>query len=151
MVSLGDGPGVYKEKITKLGKVESYDAFDGAPFTEIATEGRCKFLDLSVPVYHLKKYDWAISMEVVEHIPEEYEKNYLDNLARYAIEGIIFSWAKPGQGGHSHVNEKPFEYAVEQLRDRGFKLDADLSKEIQNAADLSWLKANLNIFVRVNE
>lgn len=125
----------------------TYDAFDGAPFVEKSTEGRCQFLDLSVPVYHLNQYDWVISMEVAEHIPENYEQNFLDNLVRYATEGIIFSWAIPGQGGHSHVNLKPFEYVEDQLKKRGFKLHQKWSREIKNVCTLPWLKQNLNVFI----
>ena len=32
--SFGDGPGVYKREIEKLGHVKLYDAFDGAPYCE---------------------------------------------------------------------------------------------------------------------
>ncbi len=126
----------------------SYDAFDGAPFTETATEGRCKFLDLSVPIYHLNMYDWVISFEVGEHIPKAYEAMYLDNICRYAREGIILSWAVPGQGGHSHVNGQPFEYIVKQMEMRGFEIIPDFSKEIKENSVASWLRSNLNVFKR---
>jgi hypothetical protein len=35
---------------------------------------------------------------------------YLDNVFRHAREGIILSWAVPGQDGLSHVNNKPLDY-----------------------------------------
>jgi hypothetical protein len=44
-----------------------------------------------------------ISLEVAEHIPEKYEAVYLDNIFRHAKEGIILSWAVPGQIGLSHI------------------------------------------------
>ncbi len=128
----------------------SYDAFDGAAFTETTTEGRCKFLDLSVPIYHLNSYDWVISMEVAEHIPKTFESVFLDNVCRHAEEGVILSWAVPGQGGHSHVNNQPIEYVIKQMKNRGFEIDQALSKEIKTKASLSWLKSNLNVFKRNN-
>ena len=64
VASFGDGPGLYKKRLLELGQVALYDAFDGAPYAESSTEGRCHFLDLSVPVYHLEdKYDWIVSTE----------------------------------------------------------------------------------------
>ena len=45
-------------------------------------------------------------MKVAEHIPKEFEHVYIDNLVRHAKEGIILSWSKVGQGGHSHVNNQ---------------------------------------------
>lgn len=150
VASFGDGPGLYKKGITELGEVASYDAFDGAPFTETTTDHRCQFLDLSVPIYHLEdKYDWVISMEVAEHIPKEYEQIYLDNLARYAKEGIILSWGKIGQGGHGHVNNQPLTYVLDQMAARGFKRDEDLSDEIKKHTRYSWFKNNLNVYYRV--
>jgi hypothetical protein len=50
--------------------------------------------------------DWIISLEVALHIPEKYEAVYLDNILRHATKRIILSWAVPGQGGISHINNK---------------------------------------------
>ena len=45
-------------------------------------------------------------LEVLEHIPGEHESIVLDNVVRPALEGVVLSWATPGQGGYFHVNEK---------------------------------------------
>ena len=66
MASFGDGDGGYKKL---MDKVPVYDSYDGAPFCENKTGGLVKFLDLSMPVFGLKLYDWIISLEVGEHIP----------------------------------------------------------------------------------
>jgi hypothetical protein len=42
---------------------------------------------------------------------------YLDNIFRHAKEGIILSWAVPGQGGLSHINNKPIEYVLKVMRE----------------------------------
>jgi len=49
---------------------------------------------------------WILSLEVAEHIPAQFESIYIDNLVKHAKEDIILSWAKLGQSGHSHVNNK---------------------------------------------
>ena len=85
---------------------------------------------------------------MAEHIPKQSERHYLDNLARYAKEGIILSWAKLGQGGHSHVNNQDLDYVVRQMEARGFRLDEQRSKEIKNNTRFHWLKNNLNVYYR---
>ena len=127
-----------------------YDSFDGAPFAEETTNNQVKFLDLSVPIYHLNTYDWIISLEVAEHISKQYEDVFVDNIVRHAKEGIILSWAKIGQVGHSHINEKNFVDVKQLLKEKGFFHDADDSKKFQNLATLSWLKDNMNIYKKLN-
>lgn len=148
VASFGDGPGYYKQKLLELGQVLSYDAFDGAPFADEATKGLVKFLDLSVPIYHLKVYDWVLSIEVAEHIPKEFESIYLDNLARHARYGIIISWATEGQDGYSHINGRNFTYVKPVIESRNFSHDLESSKKLQSSAEFWWLKQNLNVFRR---
>jgi hypothetical protein len=145
--SFGDGPGFYKEKLLELKEVVSYEAFDGAPFCEETTNGEVKFLDLSVPIFHLPhKYDWIVSVEVGEHIPQEFEQVYLDNLVRYAREGIVLSWAHLEQGGHSHVNNRDFPYIKTQMESRGLIHDNKSSQMFRQEAHFGWFKDNLNVF-----
>ena len=148
VASFGDGDGGYKKLMDKSGKVPVYDSYDGAPFCENKTGGLVKFLDLSMPVFGLKLYDWIISLEVGEHIPQKYEQTFLDNIARHAGKGIILSWAPPKQGGHGHVNCQPFEYIVDQLEKRGFDLDKESSAKLQAACKVGWLKRNTNVYRR---
>lgn len=149
VASFGDGPGDYKRYIKALNVVKAYDAYDGAPFIEDTTNNEVSFLDLSVPVYHLSAYDWVMSVEVAEHIPREFESIYLENLVRHAREGIILSWARPGQVGHSHVNNRPVEYVKRQMRARGFKHDHAASSRLRSSAQAEWLRNNINVFYRV--
>lgn len=149
VASFGDGPGLYKDIFIILKDVKSYDAFDGAPFCEETTNNTVKFLDLTVPVYHIRPFDWIISIEVAEHIPKEYENIYIDNLVRHAREGIILSWATPGQGGLSHLNEKNFEEVESKMFSKGFKHLKEESQKIRNKSFLPWIQNNLNIFKRL--
>ena len=146
MLNLYLKKGVYKELFLKYSDVLCYDAYDGAPFAEETTNNQVKFLDLSVPIYHLDKYDWVISLEVAEHIPKQFQDIYVDNLVRHANEGIILSWAKLGQGGHSHVNNKDFIDVKIIMEEKGFFHDANISQYFKNKATLSWLKDNINIY-----
>lgn len=150
VASFGDGPGLYKEIFEILKDVQSYDAFDGAPFCEETTNNFVKFLDLTVPVYHLNMYDWIISIEVAEHIPKQFEDIYVNNLVRHAREGIILSWASPGQGGLSHLNEKYFEEVKSIMFSKGFQHMQQDSERIREKSILPWIQNNLNIYKRIS-
>lgn len=148
VASFGDGPGRYKQLLLNTGKLKGYDAYDGAPFSETTSEGRVMFLDLTLPQYGLPLYDWIISLEVAEHIPNEYESIFLDNIARHAKEGVVLSWAVPGQDGYSHINNRPFEYVVKVMENLGFKQNQVESQKLKQAASLPWLKSNTNVYRR---
>ena len=150
VASFGDGPGLYKKYILEIGEVLAYDAYDGAPFCEQTTENRVKFLDLSVPIYHLEQYDWIISLEVAEHIDQKYESVYVDNLVRHAKEGIILSWAKIGQLGHSHVNNKDFADVKNIMEKKGFMYDQAQSTMLKSGTSFHWLVNNMNVYIKQN-
>ena len=149
--SFGDGPGAYKREIEKIGEVKLYDAYDGAPFCEETSEGRVKFLDLTVPQFGLPLYDWIISLEVAEHIPKQSEAIYLDNLARHCREGIIMSWAGPEQTGLAHINNRPQKYAIKVMEKYGFKHNVSASLHLRQSTQWQWLSDNINVFVRKNK
>ncbi|XP_045209041.1 uncharacterized protein LOC123560953 [Mercenaria mercenaria] len=148
--SFGDGTGQYKELIIASGEVKGYDAYDGAPFSDIISNGSVKYLDLTLPQYGLPLYDWVLSIEVAEHIPKRFESIYIDNVVRHAQEGVILSWAKVGQGGYHHINNRPFEYVRDLMDSKGFIHDKELSDNLKSAASVRFLKWNLNVFRRKN-
>ena len=110
-----------------------------------------KYLDLSIPQYGLPLYDWIVSLEVAEHIPAEYETVYLSNLIRHAKEGIILSWAVPGQDGHYHINNRPFTYVLKTMDSLGFTFSQDETMILRQSATLPWLRANTSVFRRKAE
>jgi len=107
-----------------------------------------RFLDLTLPQYWLPRYDWVLSMEVLEHIPAEFETVVLDNVDRAAAHGVVLSWAVPGQRGFHHVNNHPAEYVNKVMRKRGFRLDVKASRRLRDVAKFPWLRKNLMVFYR---
>ena len=148
VASFGDGPGAYKLKLDELKQVILYDAFDGAPYVELTTNNKVNYIDLSVPIYHLNVYDWIISLEVAEHIPAQFESIYINNLVAHAKEGIILSWAKIGQSGHYHVNNRNSDYVIKLMESKNFSHDFQSSNYFKMKSSLSWLKDNINVFRR---
>ena len=107
-----------------------------------------RFLDLTLPQYWLPRYDWVLSMEVLEHIPAKFETLVLDNIDRAAGHGVVLSWAVPGQGGFHHVNNRPPAYVNQTMFDRGFRMDLNTSHVLRNKATLPWLRNNIMVFIR---
>ena len=148
VASFGDGLGEYKKIVDRTGKVTLYDSYDGAPFCENKTNGVTKYLDLTIPVYGLKMYDWILCLEVGEHVPKIHEETLLDNIARHAGKGIVLSWAVPNQPGRGHINNQPIEYIINQFDKRGFEHDEDSSISLRKKSRDGNLKRNTNIFRR---
>lgn len=146
--SFGDGPGMYKKLLLEDGKVNGFDSYDGAPFCDETSEGRVQFLDLTLPQYGLPLYDWVLSLEVAEHIPEQFEKVFIDNIVRHAKEGVVLSWATPGQEGYSHVNMRTFEYVRDLMESFGFQHDVSWSETLRSFPMGPNLRRNINVFNR---
>jgi hypothetical protein len=70
--------------------------YDGNPNTKTISDGLCDVAYLSKPQI-FNKVDWVICLEVGEHIPKQFENILFDNMCNHATEGIIMSWAFPGQ------------------------------------------------------
>ena len=92
--------------------------------------------------------DLAMSIEVGEHIPKEYEETFIDNIVKSAKKMIVLTWAAPGQGGEGHVNNQTPEYIANEIERRGTFLKSDeLTQWLKKYSTVQWIKANLQVFV----
>jgi len=95
------------------------------------------------------RYDLAMNIEVIEHIPKEYEDIVLKNITSYS-KNLVFSAAHPGQGGVGHVNEKPFSYWRKKLNKIGWHLDEMNTRSfrvmLHNNKAAKWYIQNLSLF-----
>ena len=107
-----------------------------------------RFLDLTLPQYWLPRYDWVLSLEVLEHIPHQYESIVLDNIVRAAGSGVVLSWAPPGQKGFQHINGRYPAYVEHAMFSRHFVADRPKSLALRQEATLPWFKKNIVVFVR---
>ena len=124
-------------------------AFDGNPNTEKLTGGIGKVLDLSEEFNLEELADCAMSLEVGEHIPKEYEQIFLDNICRHTNSKILLSWAVVGQTGDGHVNCQNNDYVIEEMKKRGFTYDAKSSNELRSKVTVAWWFTNtLMLFVK---
>jgi cyclopropane fatty-acyl-phospholipid synthase-like methyltransferase len=147
LVDFGCGTGEYARFFRRHGMV--VEAYDGNPYTEQLTGGIGHVIDLSQPFDLHKQFKCVMSLEVGEHIPQEHEQLFIDNLVKHSIDGgiIILSWAVPGQSGDGHVNCQTNDYIMQQMQQRGFYLDNTLTNQLRKSASLWWFKNSLMVFI----
>lgn len=141
-LDLGCGNGEYTKYLNEHG-VECYGC-DGNPYTPNISDN-CGVCDLTKPVT-LEPVQWVVCLEVAEHIPKEYEGELMNNIHNLNTEGVIISWAIPGQGGHGHVNEQDNDYVRKLFR--GYKENFENEKELRDNAVFPWFKNTLMVFER---
>ena len=144
----GCGMGGYTKFFKKSGlKVEG---FDGNPDTEKMTAGLGKCLDLSKPFNLGQKFDYVMSLEVGEHIPKQYESQFIENIHNHNSKGVILSWAilNPFQKGIGHVNNQDNDYIVKLFTDRGYKHDLESQSYLRENSSKAWFPASLMTFER---
>lgn len=144
VVDFGCGMGLYVKEIRNSGI--NARGYDGNPDTPELTQGLCKVLDLSLPFELDEKFDWVVSLEVGEHIPVEFETNFIENLVRHTEKGIVLSWALKDQGGLGHVNCRNNPYIKRKICSYGFLNDVQAEEELRKKAKLSWFKGTIMVF-----
>jgi hypothetical protein len=121
IIDFGCGIGSYVDALIK----EDFDAV-GIDGINPHNNPNIKIADLSNDI-NLGYKGQVISLEVGEHIPEQYESIFLDNITKHCNDLMIISWAVEGQAGIGHVNCKSNEYIMNQITKRGFIYDANLT------------------------
>lgn len=143
IVDIGAGAGHYVEALSLQGHLCA--GIDGTPDIQRISGGRVQQWDLTQPVGWNPPAQWAMFIEVGEHIPAQYEHIALDNVARAATDGLIVSWAYPGQRGRDHINCREEAWVVRQLGERGWQLDAEKTALAKQTAGGGW-KRKLCVF-----
>ena len=154
VIDFGAGVGKYVKHLDWRRGIE-VSGLDAIPGVEQLTGGLVKHLDLTKPGL-CDECDWALCLEVMEHIPSNLEEWPLTYLST-AKEGVVLSWAIPGQGGDGHVNERPNEYAMKtfiRIAENGmrkpFYHDQQTQARLRMAvSDLWWFANSLMVFRRI--
>ena len=111
--------------------------YDGTPDISDQTDGVVQYADLSKPAM-LPITNAVISIEVGEHIPQQYESAFIDNLCRHATNVIIVSWARIGQRGRNHVNCQNPETLIPKFEERLWALDWPCTELSRMMAGKPW-------------
>lgn len=141
VVDIGCGDGSYTKHFID-NEIDSW-GYDGSPLTP----DFCYIKDFSKP-QNIGKYGLVLSLEVGEHIPEDYEQIFLDNLVDASIGLIILSWAVEGQGGTGHVNNHNNSYIIKEMALRGYDFDKATTDYLRGASTLPWFRDTILVFER---
>ena len=92
--------------------------------------------------------DAAMSIEVAEQIPAQFEDKFVDNLVGSARDLVILSWAVPGQGGEGHVNGKTAMAVNQKMKEHGWEKNEGFTSQLQSGATLPLIRANVQVFTK---
>lgn len=122
VVDVGCGRGIFLKEVKEVDAEIQILGIDGDYIDRdklLITEDEFYAHDLSKKIELKRVFDLAISLEVAEHLTEEYADTFVDNLVKLS-DKIVFSAAVPGQGGTHHVNEQWMSYWKKKFEERGY-------------------------------
>ena len=97
-----------------------------------------------------KPFDIAQSLEVAEHLYEQYASNFIQLLTSLS-DIVLFSAAIPYQGGTHHVNEQPPGYWVKLFAERDYQCFDILRLKLWQNQDIeAWYRQNIFLYVHKN-
>lgn len=109
--------------------------------------GAFRATDLTRPFEIGRRFDLVVCLEVVEHLPAESARQFIDSLVKLGPV-ILFSAAIPHQGGWAHQNEQWPDYWSALFESCGFvPVDCLRKKLWNNAAVEFWYRQNILIYV----
>lgn len=93
-------------------------------------------------ILNIPKHDFAISLEVAEHIEESCAEQFIKVLTSHT-DYILFSAAVPSQGGTGHVNEQWPSYWAEKFSHYDFELFDVIRHQIWDDDNIPfWYRQN---------
>jgi len=147
VIDLGCGPGIYTFALIDAG----IDCIGIDIDARIAGNSRLLRDDLLTLNGKYQK-NLAICLEVAEHIDPQYADKLVENVYQSVLPGGILIWtaARPGQGGVGHINCRPKQYWREKFEALGMVYDDDLhAKCIEyclKGPHMGWFINNLLCF-----
>ena len=153
LIDIGAGVGQYGYWLKANNANIKWFGYDGAENVEEFTNGFVKWIDVTNPIFDSIDFvgDWVMSLECGEHIPPENTHDLINLLDKHNKKGILLSWAVPGQGGHSHINERSNENIIQLLLEKGYIQDEwclDFQEHGRKHAQYSWFKETFMVFKR---
>jgi SAM-dependent methyltransferase len=149
VLDIGCGRGAWLKAFLECG-ADNIVGFDGAYVdrSQLLIPSECFFTaDLALPFDITERFDLAISVEVLEHLPHSVAPRLIETLCA-AAPAVLFSAAIPGQGGTHHVNERWPEYWEQLFAMNAFvQLDPIRRHVFANPEVASWYKQNVYLYV----
>ena len=147
VLDIGCGPGIYVEALRDHG-IEAI-GID----TDKRVEGKT-YLKQESLFETSSIAEVVICLEVAEHISEDMSEQVANCVANSVVPGGILIWtaAKPGQGGTGHINCQPKNYWLQRLSNHGLQRDELLETQLLDYAKsgyhMGWFLQNLIVFCK---
>ena len=142
LLDMGAGKGLYVRFLRTTG-MRNVTGYEGVSNIEEMTSGSIHQREFTQPFEPCVSYDVTMCLEVAEHIPRVHEPVFLRNLNCSARDGLILSWAPPGQLGTGHVNLRSRAPVLELLKEYGFVVDHAATHFLGEQATFHWFKKNM--------
>lgn len=130
---------------------------EGSEAAEEFAKTQCiSYYDLRLPLpsvmtasYNADKRlsDLCMSLEVAEHIDEEYSDIYLNNLCALS-KTILMTAAGPGQKGVGHVNCQEKGYWEDKMRQRGYMRQPQLEVAFASALEAKTNRREVLVYAK---
>lgn len=110
--------------------------------------------DLREPLDLGHTFGLVLCLEVAEHLPAATADTLCDTIARHTARRLIFSAARPGQGGVGHLNCQAPAYWIDKLEARGLIYQLARTMALRQAwrealdGHMPWLSRNVLSFER---
>jgi hypothetical protein len=147
LTDLGAGTGMYVEAARGLGwAAQGYDVADPQPRPDLVIQK--SLLEVDDPAHTV------LCIEVAEHIDHSVSDEVVAAVWRNTLPGgrVIWSAARPGQGGVGHINCQPPEFWRDLARRHGFwpdeQQEQDLHQWITAGYHMGWFANNRQVWHR---
>jgi SAM-dependent methyltransferase len=144
VVDVGCGQGAWLEQWTELGVRDVYGVDGGHVDTDrlLIPPERFQVADLARSFAVERRFDIAQSLEVAEHLPAEAGPAFVQSLCELS-DIVLFSAARPGQGGERHINERAPSYWAGQFASNGYPVFDSIRPRLLDSKDVSpWYRHN---------
>ncbi len=149
VVDVGCGTGAWLRAFVENG-VSEVSGLDGDWVDRsrlLIDRDRFRAVDLSRPASIAGRYDLALCVEVVEHLPARNNREFVRMLTA-AAPAVLFSSAIPGQGGAHHINEQWPCYWRGLFAEAGFQMLDPIRPRIMHDERVAWwYRQNIVMFV----
>jgi hypothetical protein len=152
LLDVGAGVGVYGAFFAGCGNSLQWNGIDGSDGVEALSQKgprgaavrQANLCDGSSSGVH----DWAMSLEVGEHIPQNCLLHFLQVLDHSNKLGVVLSWAHYAQPGIGHISPRAGRDVASVMRFLGYVEDYNASGALQGAASLGWIQSNVRVYRR---
>lgn len=155
MADVGAGSGAFAAEAQRLGRrVVAYEHSRTGRNLALKQGVDCRAFDLNhdPPVSLGSGFDLAWCLEVAEHLPPALGDKLVSLLAALAPT-VVFTAARPGQGGTGHINEQPKGYWINRFAAVSLQYSESLSTALRDGFVLTGVPAqylikNVMVFVK---